>query len=358
MTMTSGEAVKYKSSFDAFSQILKNEGAKSLFKGAGANILRALAGAGALAGYDKLQVTVFGKKYGSSVLSDERVLPELEGSSLHMEHLEVTVWFGVSKVVAGWMLKNNWPRPDNYTYPLLLKTCACLSLILVGNGILGHVYKWGFDSDAFVFNAMVHMLVSCGEFEIARKEGRAHEALDVYREMKMGNCRPDGVTLIGVVSACGQLEDLELGKELHRYIEENGLNLKVPLANALMDMYVKCGELKRAKALLKSKSLYNLALYELPLLCPNKNREILLQTMRLAAKGIHYCLEPPTNSKKVMLRPRFEHGISAIYISSTLFERDQGGNSGGQMLNVSAIRLFIATATDDSSGRFLLIKSA
>ncbi|XP_010272402.1 PREDICTED: ADP,ATP carrier protein 3, mitochondrial-like isoform X1 [Nelumbo nucifera] len=65
MMMTSGEAVKYKSSFDAFSQILKNEGAKSLFKGAGANILRAVAGAGVLAGYDKLQVLVFGKKYGS-----------------------------------------------------------------------------------------------------------------------------------------------------------------------------------------------------------------------------------------------------------------------------------------------------
>ncbi|CAB4308645.1 unnamed protein product [Prunus armeniaca] len=55
MMMTSGEAVKYKSSLDAFSQILKNEGAKSLFKGAGANILRAVAGAGVLAGYDKLR---------------------------------------------------------------------------------------------------------------------------------------------------------------------------------------------------------------------------------------------------------------------------------------------------------------
>ncbi|KAM7273747.1 hypothetical protein ACFE04_028411 [Oxalis oulophora] len=65
MMMTSGEAVKYKSSMDAFSQILKNEGSKSLFKGAGANILRAVAGAGVLAGYDKLQMIVFGKKYGS-----------------------------------------------------------------------------------------------------------------------------------------------------------------------------------------------------------------------------------------------------------------------------------------------------
>lgn len=65
MMMTSGEAVKYNSSMDAFRQILKNEGPKSLFKGAGANILRAVAGAGVLAGYDKLQVLLLGKKYGS-----------------------------------------------------------------------------------------------------------------------------------------------------------------------------------------------------------------------------------------------------------------------------------------------------
>jgi len=65
MMMTSGEAVKYKSSMDAFSQIVKNEGVKSLFKGAGANILRAVAAAGALAGYDRLQLIFLRKKYGS-----------------------------------------------------------------------------------------------------------------------------------------------------------------------------------------------------------------------------------------------------------------------------------------------------
>jgi solute carrier family 25 (adenine nucleotide translocator) protein 4/5/6/31 len=65
MMMTSGEAVKYKSSMHAFSEIIKNEGVKSLFKGAGANILRAIAGAGVLAGYDQLQLIFFGKTYGS-----------------------------------------------------------------------------------------------------------------------------------------------------------------------------------------------------------------------------------------------------------------------------------------------------
>lgn len=65
MMMKSGEAVKYRSSMHAFSEIVEQEGVKSLFKGAGANILRAVAGAGVLAGYDKLQVILLGKAYGS-----------------------------------------------------------------------------------------------------------------------------------------------------------------------------------------------------------------------------------------------------------------------------------------------------
>lgn len=63
MMMTSGEAVKYKSSFDAFKQIVAKEGTKSLFKGAGANILRGVAGAGVLSIYDQLQVLLFGKAF-------------------------------------------------------------------------------------------------------------------------------------------------------------------------------------------------------------------------------------------------------------------------------------------------------
>jgi len=65
MMMTSGEATKYRSSLHAFNEIVKKEGSSSLFKGAGANILRAVAGAGVLAGYDKLQMLFLGKTYGS-----------------------------------------------------------------------------------------------------------------------------------------------------------------------------------------------------------------------------------------------------------------------------------------------------
>ena len=63
MMMTSGGGVAYKSMFHAASSIIAAEGAFSLMKGAGANILRGIAAAGTIAGYDKLQQVMFGKVY-------------------------------------------------------------------------------------------------------------------------------------------------------------------------------------------------------------------------------------------------------------------------------------------------------
>ncbi|KAJ9644196.1 ADP,ATP carrier protein [Exophiala oligosperma] len=63
MMMTSGEAVKYKSSLDAAQKIMAAEGIRSFFKGAGANILRGVAGAGVLSIYDQVQLLMFGKAF-------------------------------------------------------------------------------------------------------------------------------------------------------------------------------------------------------------------------------------------------------------------------------------------------------
>ncbi|KAG2671200.1 hypothetical protein I3760_14G123000 [Carya illinoinensis] len=172
------------------------------------------------------------------------------------------------------MLRKEGSRPDNYTYPLLLKVCASLSLQLMGSQIISHVLKLGFTMDIYVHNSVIHMLVSCGELGTARKvfdegfvrdlvswnslingyvrSGFAGEALSLYREMEVERVKPDEVTMIGVVSSCSQLADLNYGREFHRYIEKNGLNFTLQLSNALMDMYMKCGSLEEAQAIFDS----------------------------------------------------------------------------------------------------------
>lgn len=67
MMMTSGDAtLQYKNSMECAQVILKNEGVKSFFKGAGANILRGVAGAGVLAGFDTVTDAYVTYAYGEN----------------------------------------------------------------------------------------------------------------------------------------------------------------------------------------------------------------------------------------------------------------------------------------------------
>ncbi|CAF1533967.1 unnamed protein product, partial [Rotaria sordida] len=66
MMMTSGQAVKYNGSLDCMFQIIRQEGVIALFKGAGVNILRGIAGAGVLVGFDKLIQVYTGVKAHTS----------------------------------------------------------------------------------------------------------------------------------------------------------------------------------------------------------------------------------------------------------------------------------------------------
>ncbi|KAF7110297.1 hypothetical protein CFC21_110430 [Triticum aestivum] len=162
-------------------------------------------------------------------------------------------------------------RPDHLTFPFLLKACAFLQERGYGDAVLGHVFRLGFHADVFVVNAAVHFLAVRASMAEARRlfdqmpvrdlvswntliggyvrRGVPGEALEVFWRMtEDGTLAPDEVTMIGVVSGCGQLRDLELGKRLHGYVESNGVRCTVRLMNVLMDMYVKCGDLERAKS--------------------------------------------------------------------------------------------------------------
>ncbi|KAI9123805.1 hypothetical protein K1719_005105 [Acacia pycnantha] len=169
------------------------------------------------------------------------------------------------------MLQDGILRPDNHTYPLLLKACSSPPLNFVGLTILGHILKFGFQFDIFVHNALITMLFSHGELETVYdvfdkscvrdlvtwnsmisgciKRGLADQALDLYWQMEAEKVKPNEITMIGMVSCCSQLRDLNLGRKFHQHIKEHRLELTIPLTNALMDMYVRCGDLMAAQLL-------------------------------------------------------------------------------------------------------------
>lgn len=73
------------------------------------------------------------------------------------------------------------------------------------------------------------------------------EAVEVFRRMQVEEgIEPDGVALLSVLSACGDLGAVDLGEWVHRFVVRRGLCWQIPLMNAIIDMYVKLGCVRKA----------------------------------------------------------------------------------------------------------------
>lgn len=89
------------------------------------------------------------------------------------------------------------------------------------------------------WNAMITGYVHNQQFE---------QALALFHRMLIDNAsKPDQTTLISALSACSHLGSLEQGKWIDSYIKKNRLELSLPLRNALIDMFSRCGDLGNAR---------------------------------------------------------------------------------------------------------------
>ncbi|KZV48924.1 hypothetical protein F511_09712 [Dorcoceras hygrometricum] len=77
--------------------------------------------------------------------------------------------------------------------------------------------------------------------------GKPNEALILFRQMLKSKVKPNGATMVAVLSACGQAGALELGKWAHSYIRYNETLFNTQVGTALIDMYNKCGSLEEAR---------------------------------------------------------------------------------------------------------------
>ncbi|KAK7260880.1 hypothetical protein RIF29_27179 [Crotalaria pallida] len=167
--------------------------------------------------------------------------------------------------------------PNKFTYPFVLKACAGITDLNLGQLVHGFVVKLGFEDCLHVQNTMVHMYCYCeGGDGYARKVfdespksdsvtwsamiggyarlGRSAEAVGLFREMQVAGVRPDEITMVSVLSACTDLGALELGKWLESYVERKEITKSLELCNALIDMFAKCGDVDKAMKLFRRMS--------------------------------------------------------------------------------------------------------
>lgn len=81
------------------------------------------------------------------------------------------------------------------------------------------------------------------------RSGHPRNALAAASDMARDDAgsRPNGVSVTSLLSACAQLRSSVLGRELHGYATRNVPVLDLPVLNALVNMYGKCGRLRDAR---------------------------------------------------------------------------------------------------------------
>ncbi|KAJ0259651.1 Pentatricopeptide repeat-containing protein [Hirschfeldia incana] len=166
-------------------------------------------------------------------------------------------------------------RPDSITISCLLKSLSGYDdflLCSLARQVHGFVLRGGFDSDVFVSNGLITYYTKCDDVVSARKvfdemserdvvswnsmisgysqSGSYEECKELYKVMLFcPEMKPNGVTVISVLQACGQSSDLVLGMEVHKKMIENHIQMDLSLCNAVIGVYAKCGSLDYARAL-------------------------------------------------------------------------------------------------------------
>ncbi|KAL4197377.1 hypothetical protein AMTRI_Chr04g250780 [Amborella trichopoda] len=158
--------------------------------------------------------------------------------------------------------------PNKFTFPVALKACSGLSEPIVVPQLHSSIVKFGFNSDLHIQNTLIHAYGSCGDCDMARqvfdgmtKEdtvswsamigafvrcGFSGDAIALFREMQAFGVVPDEITVVSVLGACTDVGALGLANWVELYVEKQNVKRTIPLCNALIDTYAKCGSVEEA----------------------------------------------------------------------------------------------------------------
>ncbi|XP_057769622.1 pentatricopeptide repeat-containing protein At4g21300-like [Salvia miltiorrhiza] len=144
-----------------------------------------------------------------------------------------------------------------------LLSCADLGYLDIGKAIHCHIIQEGIVLDLVATTALIDMYSKCRNLSAAmdvfhRTEakdaamlnvmiagylhnGCVYRAIETFRGMFATRVRPNTGTIISVLSALSDMEDIRTGKCIHGYTFRQGLEANTDIANQFINMYAKCG---------------------------------------------------------------------------------------------------------------------
>lgn len=136
------------------------------------------------------------------------------------------------KFVHGYLIRNHEEGDIHVSSSLLDLYIKCGSICSAE-----HAFGKMSKSNVVIWNVMISGYVSMGCY---------FEALRIFTNMEELGVKPDPITFTSILPACSQLASLEKGKEMHKKITENKLELNEKVMGAVLDMYSKCGAVDQA----------------------------------------------------------------------------------------------------------------
>ncbi|XWS62278.1 hypothetical protein CRYUN_Cryun07bG0196500 [Craigia yunnanensis] len=179
----------------------------------------------------------------------------------------------------------------------VISSCISLSSLQFGKSIHCWQLKAGFSSNILAVNSLTHMYINCGDLSAAfmllerisakediacwntiivgcTKNGHFREALATFNWMRQEtNVRYNSVTLVNVISACGNLALIYEGKSLHGLAIKTFVGSETRVQNALITMYGRCGHTKSARSMFDFCSNHNLCSWNCMISAFSQNKD-------------------------------------------------------------------------------------
>lgn len=135
---------------------------------------------------------------------------------------------------------------------------------ILGSSIINFYTKVGLMEDAeAVFSRILEKDVVTWNLLISGfvQHGQVEKALNTCCLMRSENLRFDCVTLVSILAAAADTENIKLGKEGHCYCIRNNFETDVVVASSLVNMYAKCRRIDKARSVFDSTTHRDIVLW-------------------------------------------------------------------------------------------------
>ncbi|KAM7500227.1 hypothetical protein LguiA_024641 [Lonicera macranthoides] len=177
--------------------------------------------------------------------------------------------------------------PTPYIFSSVISACTKIELFELGEQLHALIYKWGFSSETFVSNALVTLYSRGGNLISAEQifskmqkrdkvsynslisglaqRGFSQRSLELFEKMQIDSLKPDCVTVASLLSACASVGALHKGTQLHSYAIKAGITSDIIIEGSLLDLYVKCSDVKTANKFFLTTRTENVVLWNVML---------------------------------------------------------------------------------------------